>query len=64
MSENPRIVDLEIRVAYQDELIGQLDEVIREFATRIEALEFQLGELRNRVGSGPIGPAHDPPPHY
>ena len=64
MSDDTRIMDLEIRGAYQDKLIAQLDDVIREFATRVEALEFQLGELRNRVGSDPIGPAHDPPPHY
>ena len=64
MPLNQRMVDLEVRVAYQDKLIAQLDDVIREFVTRVEALEWQLGELRNRVGSAPIGPANDPPPHY
>jgi uncharacterized coiled-coil protein SlyX len=64
MSLEQRIVDLEIRAAYQDKLIGDLDDVLREFATRIENLESLLRDLRESANAAPIGPPDDPPPHY
>jgi uncharacterized coiled-coil protein SlyX len=45
MSLEERIVDLEVRVAYQDKLIEELDQVIREFSTRVENLESLLKDL-------------------
>ena len=61
-----RIVELEVRVAYQDKLIGDLDEVIRTFAQRVEVLERELAELKHSLkeGASEIGPADDKPPHY
>ncbi len=61
-----RIVELEVRVAYQDKVIADLDEVIRAFTLRVEALERELAELKHSVkeGSPDIGPADDKPPHY
>ncbi len=64
MSLDERIVELEARAAYQDELVAQLDEVLREFAARVETLEWQVRELKAAASSGPVGPADDPPPHY
>lgn len=64
MSEEQRLVDLEIRAAYQDKVIEQLDEVVREFAERVQALERELGELKKSLDAPPIGPADEPPPHY
>ena len=64
MSLDERIVELEVRATYQDKLIAQLDEVIRELATRVETLEWQLAELKASASTGPLGPADDPPPHY
>jgi len=64
MSLDERIVELEVRATYQDKLIAQLDEVIRELATRVETLEWQLAELKASASAGPLGPADDPPPHY
>lgn len=59
-------VELEERIAYQDRLIQDLDEVVRAFAVRVEALERELTRLRSAVldASLPSGPAADPPPHY
>jgi len=51
-----RITDLEVRVAYQDRIIGALDEVVRGFTARVETLERELAE--------PVGPANEKPPHY
>ncbi|MFT5432891.1 MAG: putative coiled-coil protein SlyX [Myxococcota bacterium] len=63
MSIESRMIDLETRVAYQDQLIAQLDEVIREFAGRVEALERKAKE-KDASTDADIGPANDPPPHY
>ena len=63
MSVENRIVDLEIRLAYQDKLIAQLDEVVREFANRVDALERRVSE--HEMSADPdIGPGDDRPPHY
>ena len=64
MSFERRIVDLEIRSAYQDKLIADLDEVIREFSTRVESLESELKDLKESANAAPIGPADETPPHY
>ena len=64
MSSEERIVDLEIRAAYQEKQIAQLDEVLCEFAARIEALERQVKDLKGSLNAAPIGPQDDPPPHY
>lgn len=59
-----RIGDLEMRVAYQDKLLGDLDEVVRLFSNRVERLERHITELQDSVGAQEIGPADDKPPHY
>jgi uncharacterized coiled-coil protein SlyX len=60
-----RLVELEIRIAHQDRLIGALDDVVRSFAARVERLEHQLDTLRRSVGDvGPVGQPDEPPPHY
>lgn len=64
MTLDERIVELEIRATYQDKLIAQLDEVVREFAARVETLELQVSELKASASEEPIGPQDDPPPHY
>lgn len=40
-----RVIDLEVRVAFQAQTIEALDGVVREFAARVEALERRLTEL-------------------
>ena len=37
-----RVTELEVRIAYQDRVIADLDAVVREFAGRVEQLERQL----------------------
>lgn len=44
-----RVVDLEVRAAFQAETIEALDGVVREFATRVEVLERTLAELRSHL---------------
>ena len=64
MSLEERIVELESRAAYQDKLIEDLDEVIREFSNRVENLESQLKDLKASANAAQISPGDDPPPHY
>ena len=60
-----RIAELEIRLTFQTDLCKQLDEVVREFAERVERLELKLEKLKEETrDQEPIGPHLDPPPHY
>jgi len=64
---NEHLVDLEVKLAYQERLIRDLDALVREFATRLEKAERELETLKQSIRSGgevPIGPANEPPPHY
>lgn len=64
MSLDKRIVDLEIRTAYQDRLIAELDEVVGEFSRRVETLEKLVQDLKSSLDAPPIGPPDERPPHY
>jgi uncharacterized coiled-coil protein SlyX len=59
------LIDLEVRVAYQQRTIGELDALVRTLYSKVDALEKALAELRAGAAAAPaIGPANDPPPHY
>ena len=57
------VLDLEVRLAYQDRTIAALDEVVRTLFARVEKLEKDLEQLR-KTDALPVGPANEPPPHY
>lgn len=59
-----KIVDLEVRIAYQDKLIAELDGVVVEFTKRLQLLERQVAELRESAAEREVGPSDEPPPHY
>jgi len=61
-----KLIELEVRVSYQDKLIAELDDVVRAFTKRVEVLERELAALRDTAISppDPIGGANEPPPHY
>lgn len=63
-SQSERIHDLEERLAHQDKLLAELDDVVRVFSNRVERLERHITELQDSVGSQEIGPADEKPPHY
>ncbi|MDX2088720.1 MAG: SlyX family protein [Kofleriaceae bacterium] len=60
------LVDLEVKLAYQERLIRDLDALVREFGTRLDGAMRELETLKQTVRSGdvPLGPAGERPPHY
>jgi SlyX protein len=62
-----RLIDLEIRYAHQSRLVAALDDVVREFAARVEKLERQMSALRESQAEAAPGAAvgsDERPPHY
>ncbi|MFO0633110.1 MAG: SlyX family protein [Nannocystaceae bacterium] len=64
-----RIVELEIRIAYQEKTIRDLDEMVTKYAARLDAMGRELAELRARMdatGAASEAPeiVDEPPPHY
>lgn len=65
MTTDDRIIELEMRIAHQDRIIADLDDVVREFADRVIALERVVEQLREAVAEDEeTGPGDEPPPHY
>ena len=68
MSEE-RFIDLETRLAHQDQLLNELNEVVTGQQARIMDLEELCRALLERVrslgdGVTPGNPADERPPHY
>jgi len=66
MSDDDRVMDLEIKLAYQEKLIRELDALVRTFGAKLDETVRELKELKQTLRSpeGPAGPANEPPPHY
>ena len=62
-----QIADLERRIAEQERVIADLNEMVVSQWRKLDHLERRLGELREEFDSaakaGPDGP-EPPPPHY
>jgi len=61
-----RLEDLEVKLAFQDKLIRELDALVRTFGDRLDQVNRELKALKDSVRSpeGPMGPQNEPPPHY
>lgn len=61
-----RVEDLEVKLAFQDKLIRELDALVRTFGDRLDDVQRELKELKQAMRSpeAPLGPANEPPPHY
>jgi SlyX protein len=62
-----RIEDLEIKLAYQERLIGELDALVRSFGAKLDDMSRELAAIKESVRTGGqprLGPANEPPPHY
>lgn len=60
-----RWLDLDVKLAYQERLIRELDALVREFADRLDKAERELSEIKQALPRPvPLGAANEPPPHY
>ncbi len=61
-----RLDDLEIKIAFQDKAIAELDALVRKLGDRVDELTRELKQLKSAVGSPelPLGGAGEKPPHY
>jgi SlyX protein len=61
-----RVEDLEVKLAFQDKLIRELDALVRTFGDRLDAAEREIKKLEEGLRSPEpvLGPANEPPPHY
>ncbi len=70
MSSNERrIEELEVRLAFQDDLVGSLNGIVASLQRDVDRLTRELKQLRDsvadlRVGSGADVRDEPPPPHY
>lgn len=55
-------MDLEIRLAYQDRKIEELDKLVRALGDRLETTERELKELKQAIT--PVEHLNERPPHY
>jgi SlyX protein len=64
--DTQRMQELEIKLAYQDDLVETLNQVVIELRGELTALERGVKALRQQVSDTlpDDAPAHDPPPHY
>lgn len=60
-----RVTELEVKLAFQDRTIEELDGVVREYTEKIEQLTRQLEVVRSTLSDmRETGPANEKPPHY
>lgn len=63
-----RLIELEIKAAFTEDLLDQLDQVIVRQQEQIDLLIREMAQLRQQPGDegvgGPRPPHEDLPPHY
>jgi len=65
-----RVEDLEVKVAFLEHALGELDEVVRGLFDKVEALQAEVKRLRDAQQAGEEGDddegglAYEKPPHY
>ncbi len=64
--DNDRVIDLEVKLAYQERLIRDLAALVRSFGDRLDRAMRELDQLKRSLASpeAPIGPQSERPPHY
>ncbi len=66
-----RLIDLEIKVSFNEELVEQLNHTIFQHQQKIDALGMEIRQLRNQIPDGNSGNSgafqnlrDELPPHY
>jgi uncharacterized coiled-coil protein SlyX len=65
-ADDSRLIELEVKVAYLERYISELDGVVRDQATLLARVTAQVEHLRTQLSAvtASAGPADDKPPHY
>jgi len=67
VSNEDRFIDIEIKLAHQEDLVESLNQMVYQQSRRIDQLEAMVSQLaehiRNNAQSGP-NPVNEKPPHY
>lgn len=69
MITEERLVDIEIKIARQEDLVDALNQTVYQQQKKIDELEALCSALARRVKEvssidGERNPAHEKPPHY
>lgn len=67
MSQEDRLVDIEIKIAHQEDLVETLNQTIYRQGRRIDQLEAMVAALADHIRtlqSSRQGPVNEKPPHY
>jgi len=68
MSIEERVENVEVKLAFMEKLISELDDVVRGMAMQVDVLREDLGSLRAQVlaeSDQQASPTdQEPPPHY
>ena len=59
-----RVEELEVKVAFHEHLLAELDEVIRTMRGELDTLRQDHDETRAQVQALAPDPANEKPPHY
>lgn len=67
--DDDRLMDIEIKIARQEDLVDTLNQMVYEQQTKIDQLEKMIGALAMNLKAmpfreGDVGPANEKPPHY
>ncbi len=64
MSSDERFVDLEIKIAHQEQLLEQLNDVIYQQQKKIDEIEKMVKIMNSKVSNDNINQGDEKPPHY
>lgn len=69
MTTEDRLVDIEIKLARQDDLLDELNRTVYQQQKKIDELEALCAALARRIkdmreAAAERGPANEKPPHY
>jgi SlyX protein len=67
VSDEDRIIDIEIKLAHQENLVESLNQTVYEQGRRIDQLEAMVAKLAEHIRAlrdAGQGPLNEKPPHY
>jgi len=67
--DDDRLMDIEIKIARQEDLVDTLNQMVYQQQTKIDQLEKMINALAMHLktmpsGGSDVGPANEKPPHY